>query len=163
MGKIALYTGRFQPLHNGHKKVIDLLVGTFDEVKIALGERRNGDILDYLDREEIIQKTFPKSNIKLFRISDLPPNHPDYNQWGLYVINQVGSVDYIVTGRDEDNLVEDDFYNLGYPIILIPRYQGISGTEIRRSIMNRDFQWESQVPIKTKELIWRKFKDDGKK
>lgn len=162
MGKIGLYTGRFQPLHNGHKKVIDLLVETFDEVKIALGQKRNGDILDYSEREEIIQKTFPTSNVKLFRIIDLPQNHPDYNQWGSYVIDKVGSVDYIVTGRDDDNLIEDDFYELGYPIILIPRYQGISGTEIRRSIRNGNSHWEEYVPIKTKELIWKKFKD-GKK
>ena len=159
MVKTALYTGRFQPFHKGHKKVIDLLVETFDEIKIALGQKRDDDLLEYEEREEIIQKIFKESNLTLFRIADLFPNHPDYNHWGEYVINRVGKVDYVITGRDEDNFVEDDFFRLGYPIIIVPRYERISGTQIRRNISSGNSDWENYVPEETKNVIWRKLKD----
>ena len=35
--KRGLYVGRFQPFHNGHKAVIDLLCNEVDELIIGIG------------------------------------------------------------------------------------------------------------------------------
>lgn len=156
MGKIVLYTGRFQPFHNGHKKVIDLLVETFELTKIALGEKRQGDILDYVEREEIILRTFPSSRIEIYRVEDLPMEHPNYFNWGDYVLNKAGKIDFVITGKDSDNHIQDDFFKLNYPIILVPRFDGISGTEIRRKIFSGEQDWRSYVPVETQKIIDRR-------
>lgn len=162
MGKIVLYTGRFQPFHNGHKRVIDLLVETFDLIKVALGEKRGEDFLDYTEREEIILNTFPNSRIEIYGVENLPKDHPDYFNWGNCVLKRVGKVDFVVTGKDSDNYVQDDFFRLDYPIILVPRFNGISGTEIRRKISANEQDWKNYVPQETQKIIDRKLKNGNK-
>lgn len=162
MGKIALYTGRFQPFHNGHRKVVEMLVETFDLTKIALGEKRAGDILSYSEREEMIRDTFQDYKIELYRIEDLPKEHPEYFNWGNYVLNKVGKVDFVVTGQDPDNYVQDDFFKLGYPIILVPRFEGISGTVIRQKILSGEQSWQRDVPLSSKRIIRDIIKNENK-
>lgn len=143
----GLYLGRFDPFHSGHLKAYELLKSLVDEIKIGIGSQREEDYFTLCERENmVIQNT----RIKPVYLEDLEEGHPLYQDWGKYVVGVVGSVDIIATGNES---VREDFSNNNLPVLWLPRYDGISGTEIRRKIQLGDGSWKDLVPEKTIEII----------
>lgn len=138
----AIYLGRFQPLHIGHKKVIEDYRDKFDDFTVVVGSaeksRTDDNPLTAEEREEIIKECFP--NIEIIYKDD----HESDEQWSKeleekvdaeVVISQNDLVKQLVnnyTGMeiDEQNLYDPEIY---------------SGSEIRRRIKS-DEEWRYLVP-----------------
>jgi nicotinamide-nucleotide adenylyltransferase len=142
-----LYIGRFDPFHLGHLKAYQLLESLVDEIKIGIGAQRKEDYFTLNERKKmVIQNT----GIKPIYLEDLEEDHPFYLDWGKYVLEIVGNMDIVATGNE---YVREDFSNHNIPALWLPRYEGISGTEIRRKIQLGDDSWMGLVPEKTIEII----------
>lgn len=146
---IGLYIGRFDPFHLGHLKAYELLKCLVDELKIGIGVQRKEDYFTLNERRRMI---IENTGIKPINLEDLSEGHPLYNDWGKYVLEIVGSVDIVATGNE---YVRENFSNHNIPILWLPRYDRINGTEIRRKIQLVDDSWKGLVPEKTKEILTR--------
>ncbi len=143
----ALYIGKFQPFHTGHKKVFDLAKTLFGEVIIALGSPKMSGFFSMDERVKMIRQN---TGVDPLVLEDLEPEHGLYNDWGRYALSVTGPIDILVTGN---NMVRDDFLNNNIPILLVPRYGEVRGSAIRAAITRKDNSWRDLVTLATKEII----------
>jgi len=63
----AVYLGRFQPLHEGHKNVIERYKDKYDEFALVIGSadksRTDDNPLTAQEREQVIRECFPDLEI----------------------------------------------------------------------------------------------------
>ena len=143
----GLYIGRFDPFHLGHLRAYELLESFVDEIKIGIGAQRKED---HFTLSERINMVIQNTKIEPIYLEDLEESHPLYQDWGKYVLGVVGNIDIVATGNE---YVREDLSNHKIPVLWLPRYDEISGTEIRRKIQLEDDSWRSLVPEKTIEII----------
>lgn len=143
----GLYLGRFDPFHLGHLKAYELLKSLVNEIKMGIGAQRKEDYFTLNERKNMI---FQNTKIKPVYLEDLEEGHPSYQDWGRYILGIVGDIDIIATGNGS---VREDFLNNNIPVLWLPRYGGIAGTEIRRKIQLGDGSWKNLVPEKTIDII----------
>jgi len=145
----AVYLGRFQPLHIGHKKVIDRYKDEFDDFALIIGSadksRTDDNPLTVEEREEVIRECF--TDIEIFHIED----HESDKQWSKeleeqfeasIVISQNELVKQLVADHTSMEVEKQELYD---PEIY-------SGTEVRRRIKS-DEEWRYLVPKCAKEKI----------
>ena len=145
----ALYIGKFQPFHKGHSKAVELVKSFSKELVICLGSPQNREFFSLEERIEMIRKN---TCLEPKVVDDLQESHQLYWDWGRYILDLIGSVDLVVTGNES---VKEDFTKHNIPILLLPRYEGISGADIRRKIANRDGTWKELVEGASREIIMR--------
>ena len=143
----GLYIGKFQPFHNGHVKAFEILNSFVDEVVIGLGSPKISEQFDLTERIQMIKVN---TGIEPIILEDLGENHPDYFDWGNYVIGRVGKINVVATGNKD---VRDDFIKQDIPVIWMPRFANLSRTEIRKRISNQDDTWRELVPLVSAEII----------
>lgn len=145
----AAYLGRFQPLHIGHKKVIEKYKHEFEDFKLVIGSanksRSDDNPLTAEEREEIIKECFP--DIEIIYKDD----HDNDEEWSNaleekidadVVISQNDLVKQLVKNHTSMEIERQELYD---PEIY-------SGTEVRRRI-NSDEEWRYLVPKCGKEKI----------
>ena len=143
----GLYIGRFDPFHLGHLRAYDLLKSFVDEIKIGIGTQRKEDYFTLNERRNMVIRN---TKIEPVYLEDQEESHPLYQDWGKYALGVVGKIDIIATGNEH---VREDFSNHEIPVLWLPRYNRISGTEIRKRIQSGDDSWKRLVPEKTIEII----------
>ena len=86
----ALFIGRFQPLHNGHLKVIQQLSKDFDELIIGIGSSQYSNTLDNPfssdERKQMIEKSLNRFNINKYNIVLIPDIH-NPPKWADHVLS----------------------------------------------------------------------------
>lgn len=145
----VVYLGRFQPLHIGHKKVIERYMDKFEDFILVIGSanksRTDDNPLTAEEREEIIRECFP--DLKILHKDD----HEDDELWSRkleekvdadIVISQNDLVKRLVRDHTSMEIEEQELYD---PEIY-------SGTEVRRRIKS-DEEWRYLVPKCAKEKI----------
>ena len=145
----AVYLGRFQPLHIGHKQVIENYRDKFEDFAIVIGSadesRTEENPLTAEEREEVIRECFP--NIEVLHKDD----HESDEQWvkdleekveADIVISQNDLVKRLVKEHTEMKVEEQEMYD---PDIY-------SGSEIRRRIKSGE-EWRYLVPKCAKEKM----------
>ena len=144
MTEKTVFLGRFQPMHRGHKQVIE---DHMDEKNFAVvigsaGKKREEENpLTAEEREELIKSCFP--DLEILHLEDRDEDEGGNEQWlndleGLgveKVISQNDLVKDLVKGREGLELVEQHLYD---PEIY-------SGTEVRRRIRSGE-EWRYLVP-----------------
>lgn len=155
MERIGLYIGKFQPFHKGHYRVLRHMLNMFDEVKIGLGDIKNNDLFSVEERIEMIKSNFPGEKITIYLLEDLDTTHKYATQWGKYVEETVGRFDFIAAVEDSyDDYIRKDFLKIGYPVVVFPRFDLISGTNTRKLISDsNNVLWKEIVTAKTEEII----------
>ncbi len=147
----AIYLGRFQPLHIGHKKVIERYIDKFEDFTLVIGSanksRTDDNPLTAEEREEIIRECFP--DLKILYKDDQENNKEWSNDLEKeidadIVISQNDLVKQLVRDHTSMEIEEQELYD---PEIY-------SGTEVRRRI-NSDEEWRYLVPKCAKEKIER--------
>ena len=144
--KRGLYVGRFQPFHNGHKAVIDLLCDEVDELIIGIGSAQMSHDIRHPftagERVLMIQRVLADAKIPVYIIplEDIKRNA----LWVAHVVSMVPPFDVVYTSNP---LVIRLFTEAGFRVESPPMYQRqeLSGTAIRQKMLEGD-DWKQYVP-----------------
>ena len=144
--KRGLYVGRFQPFHNGHKAVIDLLCNEVDELIIGIGSAQMSHDIRHPftagERVLMIQRVLADAKIPVYIIplEDIKRNA----LWVAHVVSMVPPFDVVYTSNP---LVIRLFTEAGFRVESPPMYQRqeLSGTAIRQKMLEDD-DWKQYVP-----------------
>ena len=151
--KRGLYVGRFQPFHNGHKAVIDLLCNEVDELIIGIGSAQMSHDIRHPftagERVLMIQRVLADAKIPVYIIplEDIKRNA----LWVAHVVSMVPPFDVVYTSNP---LVIRLFMEAGFRVESPPMYQRqeLSGTAIRQKMLEDD-DWKQYVPEKAAAVI----------
>ena len=144
--KRGLYVGRFQPFHNGHKAVIDLLCNEVNELIIGIGSAQMSHDIRHPftagERVLMIQRVLADAKIPVYIIplEDIKRNA----LWVAHVVSMVPPFDVVYTSNP---LVIRLFTEAGFRVESPPMYQRqeLSGTAIRQKMLEGD-DWKQYVP-----------------
>lgn len=141
----TVFVGRFQPMHQGHKQVIEDHIGQEENFAVVIGsadkEREEKNPLSADEREEILKACFP--DLEVLHLEDEGQDDEGNRRWiknlkGLgaeKVISRNDLVKELVAKDAELELIEQEMYD---PEIY-------SGTEVRRRIRSGE-EWRYLVP-----------------
>ncbi len=154
---IALFIGRFQPLHHGHIYVIKQILKSKKKIKIGIGSSQLShtinDPFTSDERKMFIKKALQKRGISsqrftIYNIQDI------YNakKWVDHVISIVGEFDSVYTNSD---WVRELFFDKGIKVekkITIFK-KHFNANNIRNLINKNDKKWKTLVPKEVVQLI----------
>ncbi len=152
MDCMILILGRFQPLHNGHMKVIKDSYAEDKDVVIAIGSagrsNEKNNPFSGEERKEMIENVLAANDIEARVI--LIPNTDSDTHYAEHVVKHIGrKPDKVIT---ENQWTIDLFTAAGYRVDVTDRHFEISATDIRDRIAN-DKGWEDLVPIEVTKVI----------
>lgn len=149
----AAFLGRFQPLHQGHKQVIEKYSDEYDELEVVIGSaqesRTEKNPLTAGEREIIIRECFPDPTIR--KLEDEDRDDEGNRRWAEkleekieaeIVLTQNDLVKELVEKHTGLEAVEQDLHDKDI----------YSGTEVRRRIRSGE-EWRYLVPDCAKEKI----------
>ncbi|MFX1278390.1 MAG: nicotinamide-nucleotide adenylyltransferase [Promethearchaeota archaeon] len=154
--EIALFIGRFQPLHHGHIYVLQNILKSYDKVKIGIGSSQlsstPNDPFTGDEREEFLtaalkMRNVPSNRYQIYKIPDIF----NATKWVEHVINIVGKFSVVVSNSD---WIRELFQKEGYKIekkieIFKKKY---NGNNIRQLIV-KNGKWKSLLPKEVVDLI----------
>ncbi|MFX0080308.1 MAG: nicotinamide-nucleotide adenylyltransferase [Candidatus Hodarchaeota archaeon] len=154
---IALFIGRFQPLHHGHIYVLQTILKSYKKVKIGIGSSQLSNTINdpftNIERKEFLNAAFKKRSIsssryQIFYIVDIF----DANKWVDHVVSIIGEFNTVFSNSD---WIRALFHNKGYKVekkveIFKKKF---NGNNIRRLILKNDKSWTPLVPKEVRELI----------
>ncbi len=154
---VALFIGRFQPLHHGHIYVLNKIFKGYKKIKIGIGSsqlsKTKTDPFTSEERVSFINSALKVRNInpdrfEIFAIPDIF----NANKWVDHVISIVGDFDTIYSNSD---WVRQLFQNKGFIIgekleIFKKKY---NATNVRKLISKENRNWTVLVPKEVVNLI----------
>ncbi len=159
--KIALFIGRFQPLHFGHLHVIKRILKSHDKIKIGIGSsqlsRAKNDPFTGEERRQFIKVALEKRKISpnRYEIFDIPDIF-NATKWVDHVLSIVGEFDMIYSNSDwVRNLFRNKDYEVGKKITIFKKK--FNASNVRNLIFRNDKSWINLVPNEVVLLI-KKFK-----
>ncbi|MFX1393788.1 MAG: nicotinamide-nucleotide adenylyltransferase [Promethearchaeota archaeon] len=155
--KIALFIGRFQPLHHGHIYILKRILELCDILKIGIGSSQfsniKNDPFTSEERKQFINNAFkkrkiPKSKYKIYEIPDIF----NAKKWVDHVSSIVGDFDVVFSNSE---WIRELFQNKGFKIgkkftIFKNKY---NATNVRTLILHEDNNWVRLVPKEIVNLI----------
>ncbi|MFX0023421.1 MAG: nicotinamide-nucleotide adenylyltransferase [Candidatus Hermodarchaeota archaeon] len=155
--RIALFIGRFQPLHHGHIYVIKQILKSKNLVKIGIGSSQLShtinDPFTSEERKKFLNRALEKRGIasNSYEIYNIPDIF-NAKKWVDHVISIVGDFDSIYSNSD---WVRELFSNKGIKVekkIAIFKNK-FSANNIRSLIFKNDKKWKNLVPKEVGKLI----------
>ncbi|UCD02127.1 MAG: nicotinamide-nucleotide adenylyltransferase [Promethearchaeota archaeon] len=154
---IALFIGRFQPLHHGHIYVLKQILKSYKKVKIGIGSSQLShtinDPFTSEERKKFLNASLEKRGIssKKYEIYNIPDIF-NAKKWVNHVISIVGEFSSLFSNSD---WVRELFLNKGFKVerkitIFNKKY---NGNNIRNLIKKNDKKWKTLVPKEIVELI----------
>ena len=142
----TLFIARLQPIHEGHKKVIEKYSEEYEDFQLVIGSanksREQGNPLTFEERKEIVQSCF--SNLRIEALKDEAKDKEGNQTWVSKIIERLDP-DKIISRND---LVIELFRDQeGVEVVkqdLVDR-DVYSGTEVRRRIRSGE-EWRYLVP-----------------
>lgn len=153
--KIGLAVMRLQPLHKGHKKIIDKMLQENEKAILFIGSK---DLIDeknpYSFKERVnmvttlYKKQITNGTLIVQGINDIhnPP------LWASYIKTHLplpANRYYCGTGQDAPLFKKEGFI----PVIINRQELNISGTQIRLKLKNNDQSWKQDIPPQIHHLI----------
>lgn len=142
MEKTALAVMRLQPLHEGHKILIDAMFGMCDRVIIGIGSTQESGTernpYSYEERKAMVASLYgERENLAIIPLIDIGAQSKQ--EWVDYVVGELERHDlpcptHYFSGSERD---ADWYSETGWEIIIIDREtvgKGISATKIREAI-----------------------------
>lgn len=149
---MILILGRFQPLHNGHMKVIKDSYAEDKDLVIAIGsagrsnEKKNP--FSGEERKEMIENALAANDIEARVI--LIPNTDSDRHYAEHVVKHIGKKpDKVIT---ENQWTIDLFTAAGFKVEVTDRHFDLSATDIRDRIA-KDQEWEDLIPREAAKVI----------
>jgi nicotinamide-nucleotide adenylyltransferase len=154
---IALFIGRFQPLHHGHIYVIYRILESHKKIKIGIGSsqlsKTKNNPFTSEERIKFIKTALEKRNIskKRYEIYEIPDIF-NAQKWVDHVALIVGEFDVVYSNSD---WVRELFKNKGYALgkkigIFKNKY---NGTNVRKSISKEKKNWRNLLPNEVIDLM----------
>jgi len=154
---IALFIGRFQPLHHGHLFVLRTILKSYKKVKIGIGSSQLGNVINdpftSEERRKFLTAALEKRKIssKKYEIFEIPDIF-NAKKWVDHVISIVGEVHSIFSNSD---WVRELFTKKGFKVekkISIFKKK-FNANNIRSLIIKNDKKWKTLVPKEVAQLI----------
>lgn len=147
MSKNALFIGRFQPFHKGHRNAATTAAEEYDLV-IGIGSaQKSGTMenpLSFTERKTILNACLPDTPIERFEDRD------SNKEWTEMVENTV-NFDIVISGNSlVRQLLSERGHKVQDPDFLKP--EQYSGTEIRQRVVEGE-EWKHLVPDCSLELL----------
>ncbi|MGB5910381.1 MAG: nicotinamide-nucleotide adenylyltransferase [Promethearchaeia archaeon] len=148
--EIALFIGRFQPLHHGHIYVFNYLLKNFNLIKVGVGSSQlsqtKTDPFTSKERVRFIQAALEKRGIssEQYKIYEIPDIF-NAKKWVNHVVSIVGKFDLIFSNSEwVRQLFQNQGYKLGRKLIIFKKKY--NGSNIRSLINKQSYNWKSLVP-----------------
>lgn len=148
----ALYIGKFQPFHLGHKGVVMQMAEDpkVRELIIGVGSSEYhhyfGNPFTYCERAEMINRSL-KIN-KPYQVTAIPDIH-DFPKWVPHVEKLCGPFDSIFSGN---TVVKKLFTDRDYRVVEAQVTTPVSASQIRNMMVERK-PWHEKLPVGTWKLI----------
>ncbi|MFX0140337.1 MAG: nicotinamide-nucleotide adenylyltransferase, partial [Candidatus Hodarchaeota archaeon] len=148
--EIALFIGRFQPLHHGHIYVLNYILKNFHTIKIGIGSSQlsqtKADPFTSKERVQFIQAALEKRGISSgeYKIYEIPDIF-NAKKWVNHVVSIIGKFDVIFSNSEwVRQLFQNQGYRLGRKLIIFKKKY--NGSNIRNLIIKQNLNWKSLVP-----------------
>jgi len=154
---IALFIGRFQPLHHGHIFILNKILKNYKKLKIGIGSSQlskiKSDPFTYEERLNFISSALKERGINPNKFEIFPiPDTFNANKWVDHVISIVGEFNTIFSNSDwVRQLFQNKGRNIGEKIEIFKKKY--NGSNVRKLISKEDKIWTSLVPKEVVELI----------
>ena len=154
---VALFIGRFQPLHHGHIYILNKILKSYRKVKIGIGSSQLSEIksdpFSYEERINFISSAFKERDIDPNRFEIFPiPDIFNANKWVDHVISIVGEFDTIFSNSDwVRQLFRIKGFNIGEKLEIFKKKY--NGSNVRRLISRENRNWVVLVPKEVVNLI----------
>jgi bifunctional NMN adenylyltransferase/nudix hydrolase len=158
--KLAIYIGRFQPLHNAHLGQIEQGLKIADELLLILGSVPNNEFgsaknpFNFDERVEFIKAAVPKEELKRIHIKEVEDclSDEEWFQKVKEIISEYKNLYPIcLIGHLKD---KSSYYLTLFPWPLIhSELINLSGTDIRNKIFLGDETWKENVHPEVAKLI----------
>jgi nicotinamide-nucleotide adenylyltransferase len=178
--KVGLAVMRMQPMHNGHFNLISKMIREMDIVIIGLGSIQESGTVNNpytpKQRREMVEKVFgptgKHSKIKIVELKDL--GAVSKIAWAMHVFGKIDGMNlpkptHYYAGSKHDaswfNSVNEEFGEGSLEIEIVDRLRtsiSMSGTEIRKAIMDEADDWKEHIPPVSIEYIDNNFPQDLK-
>lgn len=142
----AVYIGRFQPFHEGHRSVVERYLARFDSLVIAVGStdksREQKNPLNFEERKRLIRSCYP--DLEVSAIDDEGKTEEGNRRWAEKLGEKTGA-DTVITRNDlvKELVREHTKMDVVEPEKIGP--DSYSGTEVRRRIQSGE-EWRYLVP-----------------
>lgn len=149
----AAFLGRFQPLHQGHKKVLEACRDQYDEVELIIGSaeesRTQKNPLNAEEREEVIRECFP--DIEILHLEDEETDTDGNRRWAEKLEGKLDAsvlltrnelVKELIEEHTDLQVKEQDTYDEDL----------YSGTEVRRRMRSGE-EWRYLIPDCAKDIL----------
>ncbi|NVM17916.1 MAG: nicotinamide-nucleotide adenylyltransferase [Candidatus Lokiarchaeota archaeon] len=154
---IALFVGRFQPLHHGHIYILTKILKHYKKLKIGIGSSQlskiKSDPFTYEERVNFISSALNKRGISSNRFKIFPiPDIFNANKWVDHVLSIVGEFDTIFSNSDwVRQLFHNKGINIGEKIEIFKKKY--NGSNVRKLISKENKNWKNLVPKEIANLI----------
>ncbi len=150
-GKVGLFIGRFQPLHNGHVQAIKECASKVNVLWIGIGSmeksRETENPWSFRERVWMVRRVLKAEgveNYSLFGIQD----YADDETWVGEIVKKVGrkrenGIDVVFTGN---SWTAETFEKQGFLVEKLRLYGQFSATKVRDAFLMRE-GWQSMVPV----------------
>ncbi|MFX1320260.1 MAG: nicotinamide-nucleotide adenylyltransferase [Promethearchaeota archaeon] len=154
---VALFIGRFQPLHHGHIYVLNTIFNLYNIVKIGIGSSQlshlPNDPFTSEERIKFIKATLKKRKIvnKRYNIYEIPDIF-NAKKWVNHVVSIVGDFNVVFSNSDwVRELFQNEGFKLGRKITIFNKK--FNGNNIRILIKEENNNWRHLVPKEVIDLI----------
>ena len=149
----AVFIGRFQPFHQGHKNVVDEYREEFEDFCIVIGsageEGTEDNPLSFEERREVIHECFP--NLEVRGVEDEEKTDQGNKAW-LEKIKEKTQADAVISQNQLVKEIVEDFSDLKIVEQDMHDPEVYSGTAIRRRIKSGE-EWRYLTPECAKEKL----------
>lgn len=150
--KIAVYMGRFQPLHAGYMSVLKYIADKYKNIIVLLGEQKEEDCLSFSHRASIMRDELRRLGFNNWWVVPIY-DHTDWNEWARHIYNSVQDTqsDTLITPPSKFVLIKpkkkcdinkEGFHYLDWPNLneLFPFSEEVPITyDVSASILKKDF------------------------
>lgn len=126
MSKVAVFIGRFQPFHDGHKTVINSALKSCDKILVLIGSanepRTARNPFTFLERKQMIKNEFPNGNVLIEPVINHLYNDTAWSNQIRDVVKKWSNP------KDEIYLVGFSKDHTSYYLNMFPEWKSINAT-----------------------------------
>lgn len=149
----AAFLGRFQPLHQGHHRVMEEIQNRYDELELVIGSadesRTEKNPLTSAEREEVIRECFP--DVEILHLEDEGRDDEGNRLWAEKLEEKIDA-EILFTRNELVRELIEEHTDLQVEEQELHDEDLYSGTEVRRRMRSGE-EWRYLVPDCAKERL----------